>query len=221
MNHNLARLLFVLVAGLGIAGCSTVGQVVDQATDTPAPGSLLFHDDFSDTSSGWKLWDSPEATIDYNEGALQFLVNQTNYDYWSLPGKQYSNVVLAVDATLAGGPTDNDFGLICRMQDDYNFYAFLISSDGYGGIIKVKDGLYQVLNNQEGLEYGDMINQGQAANQLRADCSGTQLVLYVNHQKFLEVEDSDFQSGDIGLIAGSYSQPGVDIRFDNFYALTP
>jgi hypothetical protein len=210
-----------LIAILALSGCNEITQLSGGSATTPDPGTLLFHDDFSDPSSGWRLWDSPDAVIDYKDGTLQFLINQTNYDYWSLPGKQYGDVVLAVDTALAGGPTDNDFGIICRMQDEYNFYAFLISSDGYGGIIKVKDGLYQVLNSESGLEYGDMIQQGQASNQLRVDCSGSTLTLYVNHVQFLQVEDNEFQSGDIGLIAGSYSQPGVDIRFDNFYALTP
>ena len=216
----LTRLFWVILACLTISGCAVVDQIGADASNTPAPGTLLFHDDFSDPTSGWRLWTSEDAVIDYADETLQFLINKPNYDYWSLPGKSYADVVLAVDATLVGGPMDNDYGILCRMQDDYNFYAFLISSDGYGGIIKVKDGLYQVLNSETGLEYGDMIAQGQATNAIRADCTGSTLTLYVNHTKFLEVTDNDFQAGDVGLMAGSYSQPGVDIRFDNFYALT-
>ena len=33
--------------------------------------------------------------------------------------------------------------------------------------------------------------------------------------------DNTFQSGDIGLLAGSYAVDGVDILFDNFYADVP
>lgn len=213
---GLLSAIFVL-----LSGCQGLGGLSPQVEPTQAAGEILFSDDFSNPNSGWKVWNSQEAVIEYAEGGLQFTINQLNYDYWSLPGKDFSNVTLAVDAALKEGPTDNDFGLICRMQDEYNFYAFLISSDGYGGIVKVKDGLYQVLNSESGLEYGAMIQQDLAVNLIRADCIGSTLTLYVNHEKFLEVEDSDFTDGDVGLLAGSYSQSGVRILFDNFYVLNP
>ena len=221
MMRNLSTIILIGIILLLLSGCQIIDSVKPEETSPGSSGDLLFHDDFSDTSSGWRVWDTSEANITYADGGLRFFINQPNFDYWSLPGRQYADVTLAVDALLEEGPTDNDFGLICRMQDEYNFYAFLISSDGYGGIIKVKDGLYQVLNSETGLEYGSMINQDQSQNLIRADCIGEHLIMYVNHERFLEVNDSDFPTGDIGLVAGSYNQPGVSILFDNFYALKP
>jgi hypothetical protein len=66
-----------------------------------------------------------------------------------------------------------------------------------------------------------MIAQGNAVNQLRADCVGNRLSLYVNQQKFAEVEDSDFTIGDVGLMTGAYQTPGVEVHFDNFYVIKP
>jgi hypothetical protein len=221
MIKFIGNIIVLCLVGLLIGGCQAVQSFSPQATATQTSGELLFFDDFSTSNQGWKLWNSEQAVIAYADGGLQFTINQPNYDYWSSPGKAYVDSVLAVEATLKQGPTDNDYGLICRMQDEYNFYAFLISSDGYGGIVKVKDGLYQVLNSTNGLEYGTMIRQDQATNLVRADCVGDQLTLYVNHEQFLQVEDADFSEGTVGLIAGSYSDPGVQILFDNFYVLTP
>lgn len=221
MMRSLSTIALTCIGLLLLSGCQIMDSLPPEKASSSSSGDVLFHDDFSDTSSGWRVWDTSEANITYADGGLRFYVNQPNYDYWSLPGKEYTDVTLAVDALLEEGPTDNDFGLICRMQDEYNFYAFLISSDGYGGIIKVKDGLYQVLNSETGLEYGSMINQDQNQNLIRADCIGEHLTMYVNHEKFLEVDDSDFSLGDAGLIAGSYNQPGVSILFDNFYVLKP
>ncbi|MCX7976014.1 MAG: hypothetical protein N2646_02970 [Bellilinea sp.] len=204
-----------------LSGCNLIHQIEASAQAAKDAGSILFYDDFSDSGSGWQQWSSPEAVIHYQNGVLSFLINQPNYDYWSLAGKNYTDVTLAVEAELINGPTDNDFGLICRFQDEYNFYAFLISSDGYGGIVKVKDGLYQVLSSPNGLEFGKMITQGYATNQLRADCVGSRLSLFVNQQKFAEVEDTDFSMGDVGLLAGAYQLPGVEVHFDNFYVIKP
>ncbi|HAD07606.1 MAG TPA: hypothetical protein DCE76_10665 [Anaerolineaceae bacterium] len=204
-----------------LSGCNLIHQIETSAQAAKDAGSILFYDDFSDSGSGWRQWSSPEAVIHYQDGVLAFLINQANYDYWSLAGKNYTDVTLAVEAELINGPTDNDFGLICRFQDEYNFYAFLISSDGYGGIVKVKDGLYQVLSSPNGLEFGKMITQGYARNQLRADCVCSRLTLFVNQQKFAEVEDPDFSMGDVGLLAGAYQMPGVEVHFDNFYVIKP
>ncbi len=36
-----------------------------------------------------------------------------------------------------------------------------------------------------------------------------------------ETQAAEFPSGDVGLIAGSYGQPGTEILFDNFSVLQP
>lgn len=221
MKRNAMLMLVGALAALLISGCNLSDHITKSALADIDPGSVVFFDDFSNPNSGWSVWSSEGAVISYESNGLKFHINEANYDYWSLPGQRFTDSTLAVDATLVDGPTDNDYGLLCRFQNEYNFYAFLVSSDGYGGIIKVKDGVYQTLNSPDGMEYGSMIKQGQATNQIRADCIGTRLTLYVNSEKFLEAEDSDFSVGDVGLIAGSYSQPGVEILFDNFFVLKP
>ncbi len=221
MAKFIRPLLMIFTMLTLLCGCNLIKEIQSTVSETPEAGSVLYFDDFSDPASGWRQWSSPEAVIHYADGVLAFLINQANYDYWSLAGKNFTDVTLAVEAKLVNGPTDNDYGLICRFQDEYNFYAFLISSDGYGGIVKVKDGLYQILSSSKGLEFGKMIEQGYATNQLRADCIGSHLTLFVNQQVFAEVEDADFSMGDVGLLAGAYQTPGVEIHFDNFYVIKP
>jgi len=221
MNHKTKLVLLSTLLALVMTGCNLADRITSSALAEIDPGSVVYFDNFSNRDSGWSVWTSDSAVISYDSDGLHFHINEPNYDYWSLPGQRFSDSTLAVDATLVNGPTDNDYGLLCRFQNEYNFYAFLISSDGYGGIIKVKDGVYQTLNSPDGMEYGSMIQQGQATNQIRADCVGSRLNLYVNQEKFLEAEDAEFTVGDVGLIAGSYSQPGVDILFDNFFVLKP
>lgn len=219
-KKSAARICQVLVLLL-LAGCNLTDRMQISEISRIDPGSILLYDDFSDSVSGWREWNSPEAVIAYQDGGLAFRINQANFDYWSLAGKRFTDVTLAVEARTVGGSLDNDFGLICRFQDEYNFYAFLISSDGYGGIVKIKDGLYQILSSPDGLEFGKMIAQGNAVNQLRADCNGSHLSLYINQHKFAEVEDGDFSIGDVGLMAGAYQTPGVEVHFDNFYVIKP
>jgi hypothetical protein len=71
------------------------------------------------------------------------------------------------------------------------------------------------------MQPSDSIRQGSATNRVRADCVGTTLTLYANGEVLYSIEDSSYASGDVGLIAGTFDEPGADIRFDNFVVLQP
>ena len=73
----------------------------------------------------------------------------------------------------------------------------------------------------DAMQPSEAIQQGGAQNTIRADCVGSTLSLYVNGQKLDEVQDTEFASGDVGLIAGSFDTPGTDIHFDNFVVTKP
>jgi hypothetical protein len=182
--------------------------------------SVLFSDDFSDSSSGWDQVQAAEGVTDYENGHYRIFVNQTQHDYWANPGLSFTDVQVEADASKVGGPNDNDFGLICRYQDTENFYAFLISSDGYYGIMKYSGGTSATLG-ADALLASDAVIQGSATNHLRADCVGDTLSLYANGQLLHSVTDSTFASGDVGLIAGTYNETGTDINFDDFVVRQP
>ncbi len=216
MRKGIIFLLAALVA-LTTASCSSLTLVAD---DPNAQGSVLLSDDFSNANSGWDTWSSNGSLVAYQDGALRIFINEPQFDYWSRPGKRFDDVRIAVEATRADGPADNDYGVICRYKDQDNFYAFLISSDQYAGIMKVKDGNYQLISG-DSLQYFDAIKAGSETNYLGADCIGSHLIFYVNGVKTIEANDMDFTSGEVGLIAGTYETPGVDIRFDNFIVSRP
>jgi hypothetical protein len=129
-------------------------------------------------------------------------------------------VIIEVDATKVAGPDDNDFGVICRYQDENNFYFFEISSDGYYSVGKYKENQLELIGMQQ-MQTSDAIRQGQATNRIRASCIGSLLSLSVNGHKLIEVEDIEFSTGDVGLIAGTFETPGTDILFDNFTVIKP
>jgi hypothetical protein len=63
--------------------------------------------------------------------------------------------------------------------------------------------------------------QKDAVNHLRADCIGDTLTFYINYNQVASVQDTDFPNGDVGLLAGAFSQPGVDVLFDHFMVMQP
>jgi hypothetical protein len=186
----------------------------------PVTDNVLFSDDFSSTSSGWDQEDYGTGTTDYLAGTYQILVEEENFDYWANPGLSFTDVVVDVDTTRYAGPADNDFGVICRYQDVENFYALVISSDGMYAIYRNQSTEMSILG-QESMIMSDAINTNTSDNHITASCVGSTLTLSVNGQQLAQVTDATFTSGDVGLLAGTFDTPGVDIRFDNFVVTKP
>ena len=186
----------------------------------PTSEGVLFQDDFSNTFSGWDKVDTSDSITDYNNGVYRIWVNETRTDIWANPGKNFTDSITEVEATKVGGPDDNNFGLMCRYQDNVNFYYFYISSDGFYAIGKVVDG-EQTMIGQENMLPDDTIKLGNATNKMRADCIGNELALHVNGREIARVQDATFSSGDVGLLAGTFDIPGTDIHFDNFVVREP
>ncbi len=220
MDRGRLRHAFLAIPALAAVAlaCQTVMSLVPGGMVPLA--STLFYDDFSDPTTGWDRRTYDGGATDYVDGQYQILVTEPESDYWANPGLSFDDVRLETTATKAGGPDDNDFGVICRYLDTGNFYYFVISSDGFGGILKVKSQVTTPLV-AGGMLASDAIHQGNAANSLAAECIGSTLRLFVNEQLVAEAEDPDFASGDVGLIAGTFDIPGTDVRFDDFRVLEP
>jgi hypothetical protein len=215
--------LFSLLIVLSLA-CTTTTAPVTSATlapqdQTAASGSVLFQDDFARPISGWNRFMSAEGTMDYDAAGYRILVNSLNTNFWSTPHKNFADVRMEVDAGKLGGPDENRIGLVCRFSGD-DYYFFLISSDGFYGI-GIYIGGQAVLLGQSEMQANNNIKTGLAVNHLRADCIGDKLIFYVNGFEVVSVRDARLKSGDVGLLAGTFTQPGVDVIFDNFVVLKP
>ncbi len=214
------KFLFISVLILAAIACNFgVGGSGDSVEGGGDP-EILFSDDFSNPSSGWDRVSDSTAITDYDNGAYRIYVNESNYDVWANPGRSFTDVQVEVTATKVGGSDDNDFGLICRYRDVENYYFFIISSDGFYAIGLVENGAQQLIGT-ESMDFSEKINQGGTSNLIRADCVGDTLTLYANGSLLADVRDTRFTSGDVGLIAGTFDEPGTDIRFTNFVVRNP
>jgi hypothetical protein len=215
------RPYFVLFLLLTVASLACQFSNPFALTPTPAAksGDTLFYDDFTNTASGWDHFTSAEGTMDYDGSGYRFLVNALQANFWSTPGKSFRDVRMEVDVAKLSGPDENRIGLLCRFVEN-NYYFFMVSSDGYYTIGKYVGGNAIQLGQSE-MQYNEAIHTGLAVNHLRADCLGSKLTFFVNGTPVTTAEDSDLTEGDVGLLAGTFAQPGVDVIFDNFVVLQP
>lgn len=219
-QRTLVSVFSLLACGI-LAGCQPFAAWAGAPTPTRSPaGTPLFVDDFSKTPNGWGVNASQAAAVSYEQGGLRILVNEAHTDGWSVAGKKIKDVAITVTATRLAGPANNLIGVICRYQNRQNFYMLFVTSDGYYGIGQYQDNAYRLLGAEQ-LQYTSVIQPEQAQYQLKAICREDELALYLDDWKLMKVEDADYSEGDVGVIAGAYQTPGVDILFDDFIVSQP
>jgi hypothetical protein len=208
-------ILSILLSGCGLTDRYLRSTLGDSGSDLP-----VFMDDFSDHDNGWLVTAGDNGVVHYDEDAMRILVREANSDYWTTPGLNLQDTITDVDAGRVTGPENNLYGLICRWQDQDNYYAFLVSSDNYYGIIRVVAGKREILSTTQ-MQVTDKLLPGTQVNHLQAGCIGSKLTLYLNWNLLVEVDDTTFTRGDVGLIASTLDEAGTDIRFDNFMVKSP
>ena len=197
-------------------------------TEAPQqPSNVLFQDDFSDPTSGWDQFSDTDGLTNYENGVYRIFIDTPEFTFWANPGlgdTLPSDVRVEVDATKISGPDFNDFGVLCRYSgtgSSASFYEFIISSDGYAGIVRVTDSSQDVISGDGQLQFFDAVIQGNATNHIKAECFGSLLTLYVNDVILTSVTDTTLTDGDVGLLASTYDEGGVDVHFDNFLVTVP
>lgn len=196
----------------------------DTGPDACDSGGVLFGDDFSgEQNCGWLEYNRGGAVAAIEEGVLKISTSSPGEIWWTNPGRSFDDVIIDANTKQVGGPDDNAYGVICRYQDEENFYLFLISGDGFYSIGKYQSGQDRVtyLTEDGQFAHSDQINQGAATNQLQASCIGNELSLAVNGYPLLTVTDSEFAAGDVGLAVSALQQGTVEVEFDDVQVSGP
>jgi hypothetical protein len=204
--------LFLLVA------CAPASAPALPAVPAAKSGDVIYQEEFESNRSGWARVSNDNGIMDYDGGGYRILVRQPKFNLWSIPEQNFGDVRVEVDVIKLNGPEENRMGLMCRYQGG-NYYFFAISNDGYYAIGKFIGGMTLLLGQNE-MQASEMVQPG-TLNHLRADCIGNTLTFYINYTEVASATDTDLPSGDVGVLAGAFSEPGVDVLFDHFMVFQP
>jgi hypothetical protein len=223
-RKSLFILLSVLILGLTVACMSNsilsnLGSDSTNTSDSQNASNILLQEDFSNSNSGWDVFDKDSYAGNYEDGIYTIINNDTQSYAWGFAHKYFTDTSIEVETHLISGPTDSESGIICR-EDGDNFYYGLVSVDGYYGIFKSTADDFALVQ-MENMPYNESINKENAVNKIRFDCIGSSLSLYVNDILLAQVTDSDFTSGDIGLLVGTYDEGAAKFGFDNLVVSNP
>jgi hypothetical protein len=187
-------------------------------TETPEPSptptpEVVFQDTFS-VSYGWYIFEGERYRMSYRDNGYYIFNNMLQAAVNSVRTQNYDDVHLEVDASRVSGPPNGYYGLVCRFQDDSNYYALVIGSDGYYGIARLLGGRIEFISRPP--SPNEAVKGLFNVNRVGASCIGNKLTLYANGVKLTEATDDTFTSGFIGLVVGTTSVEGIEVRFDNF-----
>ena len=186
----------------------------NQTLEEPLAGDLLYSDDFSSSKSGWYTSSSGDFMALYKNG--KYHLTQVSPNVWgrafSPDRLNFSDFILEIEATKEAGPDDNVFGVIVREINSSNYYAYLLSSDGYYQVAKLQNNSWPYAS---AWEKSSAIKTGNATNLVKVVCNGDKQSFYANGIKLTDYSDSSFAYGHIGLYAGTQSEGNVTIGFDN------
>jgi hypothetical protein len=199
----------------GIGDGSGMDPSAKGAGDLAGHGDLLFEDDFEDSASGWGTASSANGSVGYDTGRLVFRLDGRNQPAVSVHGGIFDDYVIDVEALTLAGPEDNALGVVARYQDNDNYYAFLVSADGYHAVLHFVDGT-PVWDQEWQFDRLGEIERGMAGNGLRVLAEGPRLTFLVNGTVRAEVRDALWSSGQIGVFAGVFDEPGVQVGFDRW-----
>jgi hypothetical protein len=201
-------------------------EPTETATPTPTPvpvstpfAKVLFHDNFATKKNGWSEYSDSYYTLAYVKGGYRIFIDTDGGQTTWLDNINYKDINVAVDVKYVDGPQDGRFGVTCRVKKNSGFYGFEFSPDGWYAIEKYTSG--DDKSTSDVLAEGSMDTSNLSKDtifHLRGDCIGHTLTLYMNDEALLQVTDSSYASGGIGMSAGTGASgdPGIDVLFSNY-----
>lgn len=207
-NGRPPRWMLLILLVLALIGCRGDGD------------DVLLRDRFGDPGSGWSSESSEVLDRGYQDGEYFIEVYEPNWLAWTHPGERFQDVSIEVDAQLVSDLSEGHFGLLCRYRVPGNFYYFAVTGDGYYAILRVEDGVSEVLTG-EGFLPSSAVGADEGVTHLRVVCQGEQLAFYVNGEEVATVTDDALQRGDVGLGVGSGPDGSIRVHFDNLIVSEP
>jgi hypothetical protein len=168
------RMVFLVIVLL--AALTACGPDVRPA----APGQLLYVTTFDAFAEDWDLYEGELAAQIADAGqnpVLRLTVDEVQAGGFTVLDQYFGDFDVIVQATQSAGPDNNGFGVLFRHQNNDNYYAFLISGDGYYQVTRRLSGVDDVVS-----DWAPMpgIQQGQATNSIRVIGQGDTFTFLIN-----------------------------------------
>ena len=166
--RNLAILLILVAILFGLTAFSNLSAAWHY-TVPAEPDKLLYVATFDDWLDEWESYEG-RLSARIENSSLRIGVDTTKSAPFSTAAPYFGDFDMRVQARAVGGPVNNGYGVVFRVQRDKNdspfsYYFFLVSSDGYYQVQRVVDGEQKLLSDWIP---SSLVNQGLQSGKLAA-----------------------------------------------------
>lgn len=208
--------LFLLLI---LVGCDAAADMGNIGFDE----NIIFTDTFAAGQMGdWVIEGDSAGQIAIIDEHLVIEIREPNMiQYSALPAPTVTDFVAEVDVRQIQGDVQSSFGMLFQMQAPDQFYRFEITANGmYMLERRNNDGSWTRF--VEDWTDSPAINQGiNVLNTLKVEAVGQNISVYVNEVLVQQISDTSYSDGLIALDAGTFTQPNLQVAFDNFRISQP
>ena len=214
--------IFLVISLVILNGCSSIRNVQFSQDKLPwkHSGDVLLEDDFSDDTTDWEIINDVYELKGYSSEGYLISINNKGGRSISTTGLQFEDVSIQVETHKLTGSNDSYLGLVCRYQNNQNYYRFFVTPDGYTGIVKVVNGVSNTLPGGK-MSYNHDVLQDDGTNLLEVSCVGSQLKLMVNNKLAVSADDDQLKKGDVGIFAETGQDGAGSFIFNHFIVTKP
>ncbi len=119
--------------------------------------------------------------------------------------------VVTATFETTGSPPDVGFGVVCRMQDENDYYRLGVSNDGQYAIQRVLKGATTVLTGGK-WQSNASIRSTPGPFAVRGECIGDTLTLFESNLKIASVRDTALRGPHVGVFLESFAEPNAVVK---------
>lgn len=199
-------------AALPVSTPASVATATPTAAPTPTAGMAIREVFDSGAISLLPIGDTANAGLVIADGRYQIGLQLPDTLVMSAFGGVYTDVAAEAELRFVEPGETTTAGLLFRLADEQNFYAYSLSSDGFYALEVCQSGVWRQLIAWTPWPTIDARGGG---NRMRVVVQGDQISLFLNNDLLAQTVDSTFSAGRLALNANTYAASGARVTFDN------
>ncbi|MDQ7025509.1 MAG: serine/threonine-protein kinase [Anaerolineae bacterium] len=239
-KQNPMAFIAIAIAIMALLAVVRITQIQPQTAATPIPTQAIapvdsmtndaydFESDFSRSDGTLELWQQNETgqerrIIDDGEYILSNTTPGIAMTALYDPSYMFDNASITLEGNLSSTSEDPDsaYGIVFRYQDADNYNVFAVDGMGRYSIWVREEGRWRELRAaSENWTASDAINPLGERNILTINIVNNVLTAYVNDVAVVELEESTFTSGGVGIYMATASGGSAAAAIDRYVVET-
>ena len=193
------------------------------AAALPAPGRVLYQDNFADPASGWpRQSNNPDRLLAGYESGEYYMIRPPRGPGWTWMSRgreSFADFRLEVEARLVD-PTDGAYVSIgFHRQSNGDHYDFAVEPNALSYRLRASANDSVTTLTSRGTVLA--IREGTATNRLGVWVRGDEIVLLINGQEVGRARDDRLPPGGLTLGAGNRGDGRTEVRYANLVVTAP